>query len=345
MFGKGISGTADLKRLYDDKKWEELVDGVVSKRFVVNTYYFYLGAAAEGMGYPEAAHKYYEMAAKTTEKCSDYQTWTDTCVGFKFPGDALNKMAGLRMKGEEKNWLPGQGPTVSELLGMTTLPIEDLPKLRPGSLVTRDKFETDEEYQARVDQLKKGLLVVAPLETRDGRHCETTYDHAAGEYKISKCVALVGKSPLVSRNFEGDSIRLSNMMDSREIKRLVSEDYYIASSFTWSQAIKLSREEAKKIDGDLMVGVVSKEFSTSKKCSSCDAREMSESLNQLANSAAALNNKSNGESYTAAWKKTAFLKGEINDNWVFTIKPAKIERVIVYRRSDARVLYSFSPDN
>ncbi|HEY0584903.1 MAG TPA: hypothetical protein VGD52_02120 [Pseudoduganella sp.] len=37
MFGKGASGADDLKKLYDNKNWDELVKSVVSKRFVVNT--------------------------------------------------------------------------------------------------------------------------------------------------------------------------------------------------------------------------------------------------------------------------------------------------------------------
>ncbi len=345
MFGKGASGADDLKKLYDNKNWDELVKSVVSKRFVVNTYYFYLGAAAEELGYPEAAYKYYELATKIPEKCTDYSTWSDACAGFKFPGDALTRMAGLSgsVKGEVKTWALGQGPTVSELVGLTTIPLEDVPKYKFESLVARDKFETDEEYKARLDKVKKGLFVVSALDISDSRNCQSAYDHAAGEYKISKCLALMGGAPLIKRRFEGDALRLSNMYESRDIKRIVNEEYYMSSNVGWSQAIKLSREEAKNLDRDLMVGISAIEFNIGKKCRSCDIRDEGEKMNDLANAAANLQSKKVVDPYTAEWKKDAFLNGMIIDDWTFTIKPTKVERLVIYRRSDSRVIYSFSP--
>lgn len=345
MFGKGASGAGDLKKLYDNKNWDELVKSVVSKRFVVNTYYFYLGAAAEELGYPEAAYKYYELATKVPEKCGDYSIWNDACAGFKFPADALKRMAGLSgtAKGEVKTWLPGQGPTVSELVGMTTIPLEDVPKFKFETLVVRDKFETDEEYKARLDKVKKGFLVVSALDASDSRNCQSAYDHAAGEYKISKCLALIGGVPLIKRRFEGEPVRLSNMYESRDIKRIVNEEYYMSSNVGWNQALQLSREEAKNLDSDLMVGIAALEFNIGKKCRSCDIRAEDENMNDLANAAANLKSKKVVDPYTAGWKKDAFLSGMIIDDWTFTIKPTKVERLVVYRRSDSRVIYSFSP--
>ncbi|HEY0584895.1 MAG TPA: hypothetical protein VGD52_02080, partial [Pseudoduganella sp.] len=309
------------------------------------TYYFYLGAAAEELGYPEAAYKYYELAAKIPEKCTDYSAWNDACAGFKFPGDALKRMAGLsgNVKGEVKTWLPGQGPTVSELVGLTMIPLEDVPKFNSQTLVARDKFETDEEYKARLDKVKKGFLVVSPLDAGDSRNCQSAYDHAAGEYKISKCLALLGGTPLIQRRFEGDPIRLANMYESRDIKRIVNEEYYMSSNVGWSQALKLSREEARKLDSDLMVGIAAPEFNIGKKCRSCDIRAEGENLNDIANTLANLKSKKVVDPYTAEWKKDAFLNGMIIDDWTFTIKPSKVERLVIYRRSDSRVIYSFSP--
>lgn len=321
LMGSGVSGAGELKQMYNDKRWEDLVKGVVSKRFVVDTYYFYLGAAAEGLGFPDAAFRYFELAAKTSEKCSGYQTWTDTCVGFKFPGDALSRMEGLSLaiKGEEQQWLPGKGPTVSELVGLTAISLLNVPEIKSERLVVRDKFETDEEYQARVDKANKGFLVVSALDAQDSRNCDTAYDHAAGEYKISKCLALAGTAPL-ERSIGSDTIRLANMADSREVKRTVKGAYYIGASISWSQAIKISREEARSLERDLMVGFVSKEFSVERNCNSCDRR-------------------------SASWRKEAFLDGFTSEDWSYTIRPSKVERFIVYRRSDSRVLYSLLRSN
>ncbi|WP_156401117.1 hypothetical protein [Duganella sp. Root1480D1] len=321
VFGKGISGTEDLKRMYDNKNWEELVKGVVSKRFVVNTYYFYLGAAAEGLGYPVAAHKYYELAAKTPEKCTDYQTWTDSCVGFKFPDEAVGRMAGLvGAMGEEKSWLPGQGPIVNELVGMSPTAIENLLEPKPGNSPVRDKFETDDEYNARMGKMGKGLFAVAPLDTKDSHNCLTTYDHAAGEYKISRCLALVGGLPLRHRAFEGSPIRLANAITSRDIRRDIREDYYYTGSYVWNQSIKVSRDEAKALDDDLMVGIVAQDFGVLRKCRSCDSGR------------------------GPNWKDEAFVRGSLNDSWMITVRPINVQRIVVYRRLDSRVLYSFSPN-
>lgn len=322
VFGKGVYGTNDLKQMYDNKNWEALVDGVVSRRFVVNTYYFYLGAAAEELGFAVAAHKYYELAAKTPEKCRDYSFWVDTCVGFKFPDDAVKKMAGLSgAMGEEQNWLPGQGPTVTELAGMAPTPIEYLLEPKPGNSAARDKFETDDEYKARLGIINKGILAVAPLDTKDSANCQTTYDHAASEYKISACMALVGGLPLRHRYFEGDSFRLANAVTSRDIRRDVREDYYFAGSYVWNQSIKVSREEARNLESDLMVGIVSENFTVLRKCRICDSSRVS------------------------TWKNDAISRGNVSDSWMITVRPTKVHRIVVYRRSDARVLYSFAPNS
>lgn len=316
VFGKGYTGAEDLKRMYEEKKWEELVNSVVSKRFVINTYYFYLGAAAEGLGYPVAAYKYFELAAKTPEKCADYQTWTDTCVGFKFPNDAVTRMAGLSgAMGEEQNWLPGEGPRVFDLVGLVPTPIEDLLQPKPERSTVRDKFETDDEYKSRVEKIKKGFLAVAPLNAKSSYNCQTSYDHAAGEYKISACLALVGGVPLRGKHSELSPIRLSNAITSRDIKRDVSEDYYYAGSYVWNQAIKVSRDEAKTLENELVVGIFSDDFLVTRKCLYCESTRT----------------------------KDAFLKGSMTDTWMVTVRPTKVQRIVVYRQSDSRVLYSFTP--
>lgn len=320
VFGKDYTGADDLKQMYENKEWEALVKSVVSKRFVINTYYFYLGAAAEGLGYPAAAYKYFELAAKTPEKCADYQTWTDTCVGFKFPNDAVTRMAGLSgAMGEEQNWLPGAGPRVMDLVGLVPTPVEYLLQRKPENSAVRDKFETDDEYKARMDRINKGFLAVAPLDTRGDFNCQTSYDHAAGEYKLSACLAMVGGVALRTVHSENSPIQLANAIASRSIKRDVSEDYYYAGSYVWNQTIKASRDEAKVLEGELMVGIVSQNFVLTRKCRYCESN------------------------YSSTWKKDALVKGRISDNFMIIVSPTKVERIVVYRNSDSRVLYSFTP--
>jgi aspartyl protease family protein len=53
--------------------------------------YYYLGRAAEGLGYPKAALAYYSAGAKTTYKCDS--PLVNVCDGFKFPDDFSRAIA------------------------------------------------------------------------------------------------------------------------------------------------------------------------------------------------------------------------------------------------------------
>lgn len=344
MFGSGVRGTAELKQLYDEKKWEELIPAITSKRFVVNTYYFYLGAAAEELGFTEAASVYYELAMTIPQKCSEYQAFSDTCVGFRFPDDAIKRKSALAgaIKGSTQTWMLEQGPTVTELVGLAPSQIQDLTKRKANTSTSRGKFETEEEHQTRLKAIPKGFLIVTALDTDDSRNCLTTYVHATGEYKVSKCLALAESTSILKKRFEGDSVRLSNMIDSREVKKVVTETYYLKTSFAWNQTIKLTREEAQKLDGDLMVGAVVSDFEIESSCSECEARTRRETLAEAMKSAAALSNRPVDTS-SVDWKREAFLAGSILEDWTYSLKPTKVLSFIVFRRSDSRVIFKFSP--
>jgi hypothetical protein len=345
MFGSGVKGTAELKQMYDEKKWEELIPAITSKKFVVNTYYFYLGAAAEELGFTEAASVYYDLAMTIPQTCAGYQTFTDTCVGFKFPDDALKRKSALAgaMKGTTQTWALEQSPTVADLTGLTPSQIQDLPKRKANTSTSRGKFETEEEYQTRINATPKGFLVVTAIDTNNSRNCLTAYEHMTGEYKVSKCLALAENTAIFKKRFEGDSVRLSNMLDSRDIKRMITESYYLKASFAWNQVIKLTREEAQKLDGDLMVGAVVSDFEIESSCSECESRTRREATAALMKSAAALSNRPVDTS-SVDWKREAFLAGSIAEDWTYLIKPTKIQSFIIFRRSDSKVVFKFSPD-
>ena len=96
MFGKGVSGGAELNRLYAEKRWPELVEGVLGKQFVSDLYYFYLGAAAEGLGHGDAALGYYQLALAANRNGDRCSAALDSCRGIGMPETLLSRMEVLR---------------------------------------------------------------------------------------------------------------------------------------------------------------------------------------------------------------------------------------------------------
>lgn len=70
---------------FDEKKsWEELVNSVIKVNFIGDQPYYFLGRAAEGLGYFDAANVYYNLAltSATYFKCSSTSAG---CNGLEFP--------------------------------------------------------------------------------------------------------------------------------------------------------------------------------------------------------------------------------------------------------------------
>lgn len=95
MFGKGVSGGAELNVLYSQHQWPELVESVVSKRFVSDLYYFYLGAAAEGLGHKDAALVYYYEGVAAYRRHDTCNFGFDSCRSVSMPGMLLARIDAL----------------------------------------------------------------------------------------------------------------------------------------------------------------------------------------------------------------------------------------------------------
>ena len=76
-----------LKKLYEDKSWRELAQNVIKLSYKFDLSYYYLGAAAEGMGYTDSARIYYEKASElsnaTEDSCS--KALLLSCGGIQIP--------------------------------------------------------------------------------------------------------------------------------------------------------------------------------------------------------------------------------------------------------------------
>ncbi len=79
----------DLKKLHDSRSWYELANTIIDIGHKNTLPYYYLGRAAEGMGYIDAASVYYKLA-KIDIHCD-----LGICDGFKFPKDIDQRLAGL----------------------------------------------------------------------------------------------------------------------------------------------------------------------------------------------------------------------------------------------------------
>ncbi len=73
----------EAKQLYSQASWLLLVDRVARVGYLSDQTYFYLGSAAESLGYYQAAKKYYDLA-KISFKCNGI---INNCDGFVFPRD------------------------------------------------------------------------------------------------------------------------------------------------------------------------------------------------------------------------------------------------------------------
>jgi hypothetical protein len=80
--GNWGANRSKLKELYTNGQWRELAMRVVNIGFNWQLSYFYLGRAAEELGYPSAA-KYYYSTGQNAFKCNT--ALIDNCDGFDLP--------------------------------------------------------------------------------------------------------------------------------------------------------------------------------------------------------------------------------------------------------------------
>lgn len=88
-----------MKNDFEQRRWVELAAKVLAVGFPSDLTYFYLGRAAEGMGFSDAALAYYDGVIKprtrsTGDTCKF--AFIDNCDGFSFPDAAIKQRAKLQ---------------------------------------------------------------------------------------------------------------------------------------------------------------------------------------------------------------------------------------------------------
>lgn len=99
-----------IKALHDNRLWADLAQQVMAIDYPSDLTYYYLGRAAEGMGYPEAATTYYRLAISHLHRC---ESWVSDCAGFDFPRDIRVRLAALT---------PSKAPSQTVAVTQKTVP-------------------------------------------------------------------------------------------------------------------------------------------------------------------------------------------------------------------------------
>lgn len=78
------SASRQAKNLYEQGLWSDLATEVARVGFKADQTYFYLGRAAEELGYTDAARTYYKLGLASSYKCAGL---FDNCDGLVFPNE------------------------------------------------------------------------------------------------------------------------------------------------------------------------------------------------------------------------------------------------------------------
>lgn len=104
FFGKGASGAASLKSLFDSGEWVALAKSVLAQGAVWDVYYIYLGRSAHELGFPTAAKEYYQKALQSSSDGCRLSLVTDVCQGIEVKSVAERYLGGNILPPEENRF-------------------------------------------------------------------------------------------------------------------------------------------------------------------------------------------------------------------------------------------------
>lgn len=89
---------AQLNRLYRTRMWTSLADEIIAIGHAQDIAWYYLGAAAEGLGHRAAARRYYELAIQLAQGPNGVcrARPVDQCGGIRLPEQAVARLGKLR---------------------------------------------------------------------------------------------------------------------------------------------------------------------------------------------------------------------------------------------------------
>jgi hypothetical protein len=213
-------------------------------------------------------------------------------------------------------WELGKAPLLSEVITMPAEKIEEVASR--ASIATfqksrKEKFETDEMFKARVANMPpmKNAFVVMPLRTYE---C-TSYDFATKTYKVS-CPGFRLATELASDVKTTGSTKLANAYASRDVEFVERSTYKLSAQADAVFTLAMSSEDAKKIDNDLMIGLVFSIQSADYDLGGCGKYDSDDKI----------------------CKEVAFKSGMFVQTKKYTVIPNELLDVVVFRKSDQRVI-------
>ena len=88
----------EMRGLYDTRAWRQLALTVLRIGAGSDLSWFYLGRAAEELGAPAAARKYYQRSVEATTHPGVSACLWNACSGFRFPQDSLARLRALEQE-------------------------------------------------------------------------------------------------------------------------------------------------------------------------------------------------------------------------------------------------------
>ena len=375
MFNSYTLGHDELKKLLEEGRWEELAYKAYGKNFPSDIYYYLMGRSAEGLDYKDAAIIYYNKAIEGKSKCTQY-LFGDACMKINVTAESSarknkiksglsdseiaqqeqgiknNKIAKEFIREFKKNagsrYAGSNGPLIIDI-GVQRA--ENLLDLISFEAPTKDKFETDIEYQERLSKLNLGEKIYWYALQVGSKFCPSNYEHTTQTYSIKNCAVISPQFDLVAKKLPDSIEKVSNMNDSREIRVENYKSFRINAACSWTESFNIDPKEAKSLENDLRVAVFTINPKVNKSCPSCETQKTfqdeKERLTSKLDTAKMINDTSSSSIYLRSLidleklnpLRDAFLSGKRTEVQIDTISGLSVTRLVIYRNSTGRVIF------
>lgn len=133
-----------------------------------------------------------------------------------------------------------------------------------------NKFESESEFQLRNEKESRidPVFIVRKLETTN---C-SKYDHQTGTY-IIQCWGFKSSDKLQTETTKTKQA-VANPYISRSVELVAQDDFYLNANVPVKANLLISVDDAKKIDDDLMVGILFVPLNTASSRSGCDKYDL-----------------------------------------------------------------------
>lgn len=222
---------------------------------------------------------------------------------------------------ESKTWTLQDAPSLKEVIKTPIANVADVAQKVSNQFFQakrKEKFETDDAYKARVEKSREGYGVAFFVKSIITNDC-TKYDFQKNIYTIS-CKALRPSDKLYEETKStGKKTQLANAYTSREVEFFENRSYRLSVTNDALAELNISSDDAKKIDKDLMVGVLISIKSADYDLGGCGEADIKYDIDKIC-------------------KSVAFSTGAAFQTLKYMIVPDEILETVIYLKSSDKVL-------